>query len=398
VDANVDIPGSPRRAVIGVVGAGTMGAGIAQVALEAGHEVVLQDLDEAALERARGRIREGLGRRAGRLGLDPDSIDAWVDGRLTGLRDALTLDGVAAGADVVIEAALEDLDLKRTIFGALDAEAPPDAILATNTSALSVDAIAEAVREPGRVLGLHFFNPAAVMPLVEVVHGPRTEARVIEAAVALVSAWGKTPVTCVDVPGFIVNRVNRPFTLEALAILDAGVADVMTIDAAVREAGYPMGPFELMDLTGIDVTLATTRAIHAAFTTRGDPLADRFLPSPTQERLVAEGRLGRKTGAGFHDPAPQDPAAAPAVVPGAAVGPSIVERIELAIANEAHRALEDGVASREEIDVAMRLGAGHPTGPFERWAERGGTDAIRAGLERYRDAGLRFVRARILGA
>jgi 3-hydroxybutyryl-CoA dehydrogenase len=386
---------APRRAVIGVVGAGTMGAGIAQVALEAGHEVVLQDLDATALERARGRIREGLGRRAGRLGLDAHSIDAWVDGRLTGLRDSLTLDGLAAGADVVIEAALEELELKRTIFRALDAEAPPDAILATNTSALSVNAIADAVRAPGRVVGLHFFNPAPVMPLVEVVRGLRTEPRVVETALALMTAWGKTPVPCDDAPGFIVNRINRPFTLEALAMLDAGIADVATIDAAVREAGYPMGPFELMDLTGIDVTLATTRAIHAAFIARGDPLADRFLPSPTQERLVDEGRLGRKTGAGFNDPAPRD---STAVSAGGSGDASIVERIELAIVNEASRALEEGVASRDAIDLAMRLGAGHPAGPFERWSKRGGSDAIAAGLDRYRDAGPRFVRARILGA
>ena len=203
-------------AVIGVVGAGTMGAGIAQVALEAGHEVVLYDVDEQALETGVERVRVGLGRRAAKLELDADSIDDWVDGRLANLRTAVTLDAVAAAADIAIEAALEDLDLKRTIFGALDREAPPDALLATNTSALSVAAIAVATSRPEHVLGLHFFNPAPLMPLVEVVRGPQTDADSVKRAVALMERWGKTPVVAEDAPGFIVNRVNRPFTLEAL--------------------------------------------------------------------------------------------------------------------------------------------------------------------------------------
>jgi len=374
------------------VGSGTLGAGIAQVALEAGHEVVLHDVDEIALERGRTRIREGLVRRAAKLGLDADSIDEWADGRLAGLRDSLTLDGVAAGADLVVEAALEDLELKRTIFTALDREAPPDAILATNTSALSVDAIADAVRRPGRVLGLHFFNPAPVMPLVEVVRGPRTGERAIRTAHALMQAWGKTPVECVDAPGFIVNRVNRPFTLEALAMLEEGVAGIEALDAAVRAAGYPMGPFELMDLTGIDVTLAATRAIHAAFVTRGDSLADRFRPSPTQERMVAQGRLGRKTGTGFYRYGPGEPERSEA-----GSDPALVERIELAIVNEAHRAVEDGVAGRDSIDLALRLGAAHPQGPFERWDERGGVGAVRTGLAAQAGRGARFVPATSIG-
>ena len=378
--------------VIGIVGAGTMGAGIAQVALEVGHEVVLQDVDDLALDRGRGRIRDGLAKRAAKLELDADSIDAWVDGRLARLRTSLTLDAVAGEAGVVIEAAIEDLDLKRTLFTALDAEAPRDAVLATNTSALSIDAIADgARRHPDRVVGTHFFNPAPLMPLVEVVRGARTAATVVDDAVRLLRAWGRTPVLVADEPGFIVNRVNRPFTLEACAIVDAGTVDVARVDAALRAAGYPMGPFELMDLTGIDVTLAATRAIHAAFTARGDRLAGRFLPSPLQERLVAEGRLGRKTGGGFHDvtPAPSDRAAI--------ANAAVTERVELAIVNEAYRALDAGVADRDAIDEAMRLGAGHPEGPFERWEARGGPPAILAGLARYAGAGPRFEPAPGLG-
>ena len=378
-------------AVIGVVGAGTMGAGIAQVALEAGHEVVLYDVDEAALARGVERVRTGLGRRAAKLELDADSIDDWVEGRLANLRMALTLDAVASAADVAIEAAVEDLDLKRTIFGVLDREAPSDALLATNTSALSVGAIATATNRPDHVLGLHFFNPAPLMPLVEVVRAPGTDGDSVERAVALMERWGKTPVVVTDAPGFIVNRVNRPFTLEALAMLEAGEASITEIDTAMRSAGYPMGPFELMDLTGIDVNLAAARGIHAGFLARGDPLADRFRPSVLQERQVEAGRLGRKTGSGFYTydaGVAVEPAASESLDPG--IRDRIVERIEVAIANEAYRARDDGVAPADDIDRAMRLGAGHPLGPFERWAERGGALELRRRLAFLHGLGPRF--------
>ena len=213
-------------AVIGVVGAGTMGAGIAQVALEAGHEVVLYDVDEAALERGVERVRVGLARRASKLELDADSIDEWVDGRLARrCATAVTLDAVAAAADIVIEAALEDLDLKRTIFRALDREAPPDALLATNTSALSVAAIAVGDEPTGARARAALLQPGTA----DAARRGRRAARrrdgdSVARAVALIERWGKTPVVADDAPGFIVNRVNRPFTLEALAILEAGEA------------------------------------------------------------------------------------------------------------------------------------------------------------------------------
>ena len=281
---------------VGVVGAGTMGAGIAQLALEAGHQVWLHDVDAAAIERGRARIRNGLERRAGRLDLDADSAESWVDGRLARLHDAQTLDVLAAsGPGLVVEAALEDLEAKRAIFWALDTATPPSAILATNTSALSVGAIGAATAHRERVIGLHFFNPAPVMPLVEVVAPSASDPSIVDRATALMTAWGKVPVRCRDTPGFIVNRVNRPFTLEALAMLAAGEASVVSIDAAMRADGFPMGPFELMDLVGIDINLAAARGVYAGSIAAGDPLADRFRPSPIQERLVAEGRLGRKT-------------------------------------------------------------------------------------------------------
>ena len=348
-------------AVIGVVGAGTMGAGIAQVALEAGHEVVLYDVDEQALQRGVERVRTGLGRRAAKLDLDADSIDAWVEGRLGGLRTALTLDAVASAADVAIEAAIEDLDLKLTIFGALDREAPSEAILATNTSALSVAAIAGSTNRADHVLGLHFFNPAPLMPLVEVVRAPETDADSVARATALMERWGKTPVVVADAPGFVVNRVNRPFTIEALRMLEAGEAGISDIDVAIRAAGYPMGPFELMDLIGIDVNLAVATAVYEGL---GRP--DRLRPSPIQERLVEEGRLGRKTGAGFYAyPAGQRGNAAADLAVAGGGASAVVARIEEAIAREAELALADEIATADSIDLALKLGAGYPSGPFE---------------------------------
>ena len=355
--------------VVGVVGAGTMGSGIAQVALEAGHEVVLHDVDEPSIERGRSRVQEGLARRAARLELDAETLDEWVSGRLAGLRDAHSLDAVGAEADLVIEAALEDLDLKRTILAALDASAPPGVILATNTSALSVAAIAERTRHRERVLGLHFFTPAPVMPLVEVVVPAAASPTIAERAFRLMESWGKTPVRCADTPGFIVNRVNRPFTIEALRMLEAGQATVEEIDDAMRSGGFPMGPFELMDLVGLDVNLATA---HGVWELLGRP--ERLRPSPVQEAMVAEGRLGRKTGLGFYRYAggrSQGPAEAFVETGGAALdGSAIRDRILAAIEFEARDAVTQGVATADDIDLAMRSGAGHPVGPFERASGR----------------------------
>jgi 3-hydroxybutyryl-CoA dehydrogenase len=358
--------------IVGVVGAGTMGAGIAQVCLTAGHEVVLYDVDEAAVARGRARLEGSLARAVEKGRIDAAARDATL-GRLRG---ATTLAQVGAESELVIEAALEDLGLKREIFRALDESAAADAILATNTSALSVGQIAAPTARPERVVGLHFFNPAPQMALVEVVAADETARRVVHAALEFCRGLGKEPVPCRDAPGFIVNRVNRPFTLEALRMLEAGEASVTDIDAAVRGAGYPMGPFELMDLVGIDVNLAVARALHDAF--RG---AVRFRPSPIQEALVASGRLGRKTGEGFYryagDTAPE-PLALPNAVPAAPAAPSggittaeIVERIEVLIVNEAYHAAGDDVAAPPDIDRALQLGAGHPRGPFERASEIG---------------------------
>jgi 3-hydroxybutyryl-CoA dehydrogenase len=383
--------------VVGVIGAGTMGAGIAQLAIEAGHPVLLHDVDAEAIERGRTRIRTGLQRRAARLELDPDSADDWVAGRLALIADRLKLEAVAEASELVVEAALEDIEAKRSIFRTLDRSAPDATLLATNTSALSVTDIASATTLRARVLGLHFFNPAPVMPLVEVVATPATSEETLARGTTIVTGWGKVPVRCGDAPGFIVNRVNRPFTLEALAMLATGEGTVDGIDAAVRAAGYPMGPFELMDLIGIDVNLAAALGIYARTRRDDDPLAIRFRPSPIQERLVAEGRLGRKTGAGFYAYGPDGRPVGAALDLSVDIGgmerltdDAVAERITLAILNEAYRALGDGVATAADIDLAMRLGAGHPAGPFERTETFGGTEALLDALRRHAADGPRF--------
>ena len=366
--------------LVGVVGAGTMGAGVAQVCLAAGHEVLLYDVADGAVERGRARIEDGLRRLVARGRL----AEAERMAALARLRAAPSLAQLAGAADVVIEAALEDLELKRSIFAELDRAARPEAILATNTSALSVDAIAAATERPERVLGLHFFNPAPVMALVEVVGGARTSALALRAGAAFVEGLGKTAVACADSPGFIVNRVNRPFTLEALRMVEAGEATVGLVDATVTAGAYPMGPFALMDLVGIDVNLAVADALWRAFAE-----APRFRPSPLQVALVRAGHLGRKSGRGFYrydqKGRTTGVAALPARLAAKASAPlpseEILPRLELAIINEAYQAAGEGVADPRDIDLAMRLGAGHPQGPFER-ARALGLGMVVRGLRR----------------
>ncbi len=372
-------------AVLGIVGAGTMGAGIAQVALEGGWAVAITDAAPGATDRAISRITDGLRRRSAKAVPDAGARGAWIDERLARLSVATSAAEVAADAHLVIEAALEDLELKQGIFRELDAAAEPETILATNTSALSIAKIAEATRRPERVIGLHFFNPAPLLPLVEVVATASAAADVVSRAIAIVESWDKTPIRCTDSPGFIVNRVNRPFTLEPLRLLRSGVATITTIDEAITAAGFPMGPFRLMDLIGIDINLAAARGLFEAF-----DRATRFRPSPIQEELVAAKRLGRKTGEGFYrydaDGAVLGPAfrfAAPSrPQPGIeALDPdSIAERVILAIVNEAYRTMGDRVASADDIDRAMKLGANHPFGPFE-WAHQTGLEEIAVSLD-----------------
>jgi 3-hydroxybutyryl-CoA dehydrogenase len=276
---------------VAVIGAGTMGAGIARVAAEAGHEVFLFDSAPGAVDAALADMEARLDRsveKGRRSQSDAHAIlkrirpgTSWHD---------------AAAAGLAIEAIVEDLRVKQGVLAEVETALGPDAVIATNTSSLSVTAIAAALRRPDRVVGMHFFNPAPVMPLVEVVRGEQTESEVVDLVVATAAAWGKTPVRCRSTPGFIVNRVARPFYGEALRLLEEGVADASTIDAVVAEAGgFPMGPFTLMDLVGLDVNLAVSTSVYQQ--TFHDP---RFAPNVLQQARVDAGHLGRKTGRGFH--------------------------------------------------------------------------------------------------
>jgi 3-hydroxybutyryl-CoA dehydrogenase len=279
-----------------------------------------------------------------------------------------------APCDVVIEAIVERLGPKRESFAALERVVAPEAMLATNTSALSITAIAGGCQRPERVLGLHFFNPAPVMPLVEVVRGQATSGALVDAACALVQRWGKTAVVAADTPGFIVNRVARPFYGEALRILDEGIADCATIDWAMRTlGGFKMGPFELMDLIGNDVNFAVTSAVYEGFFF--DP---RYKPSLTQRRLVDANLLGRKTGRGYYDY--RDGAVRPAPKENEPLGRSVLHRILAMLLNEAVDAVFWGVATPADLDIAMVKGVNYPRGLIA-WAEEVGYRVVLERLE-----------------
>jgi 3-hydroxybutyryl-CoA dehydrogenase len=276
---------------IGVIGSGTMGSGIAHVASLAGLEVVLHDVSTDALKTAIERIKTDLQR----------SVEK---GRLTATQATETLAlihpgktfGDLAESDVVIEAAIEDLGVKREIFRKLDAIVSPEAVRATNTSSLSITAIGSLTKTPASVVGMHFFNPPPIMKLVEVVRGAQTSDHTVRVATDLVLRMAKVPVLCKDTPGFIVNRVARPFYGEALRLLGENVASVEVIDRIIRmEGGFKMGPFELMDLIGIDINYAVTKSVYEQFF--HEP---RFRPHPIQRQMVEAGTLGRKTGKGFY--------------------------------------------------------------------------------------------------
>jgi len=285
---------------IGVVGAGTMGAGIAQVAAQAKFDVLLCDVDPAALTRALRRVEADLERQVVRGRLTPQQAAEAV-GRIT----ATTALGDFARADFVVEAAQEELELKRGLFERLDRLCRRDVVLATNTSSLSVTQIGALAGYPDRVVGMHFFNPVPAMRLVEVVAGDASGEAALQAAEEVARALGKEPVRVKDTPGFIVNRVARPYSGEALRILGEQVATAVQIDRIARLAcGFRMGPFELMDLVGLDINFAVHRSVFEQYF--GEP---RFRPHPLQERMVKAGRLGRKTGWGWYryaDGAPVD--------------------------------------------------------------------------------------------
>lgn len=276
--------------IVGVAGAGTMGRGIAHLLARSGIKTILYDTQDGMAAKAKALILADIGQRIAR----GKSTEAERDACAGNIVIAATLQDMAA-AHLVIEAIIETLDAKASLFQALEAVCTGDCLLATNTSSLSVEAIARTIRHPQRFAGLHFFNPAPLMKLVEVVAGPQTEAGVTERLSSLVKTLGKQAVEVRDSPGFLVNRCARPFYGEALQLLEDSVTDAATIDMCLTSSGgFPLGPFELIDLVGVDINLAATTSVWKGF-----DQSPRFKPSPLLEDMKAEGRLGRKTGSGF---------------------------------------------------------------------------------------------------
>ncbi|HEY3258404.1 MAG TPA: 3-hydroxyacyl-CoA dehydrogenase NAD-binding domain-containing protein [Gemmatimonadaceae bacterium] len=356
---------------IGVIGAGAMGSGIAQLAASSGHRVILYDTSSVALDRAIAGIETNLAR-----SVEKGKVTAEQS---KSVRDRITTAGAAAldefrDCSVVIEAVVEDLEAKRNLFSRLEAVLSDDAILATNTSSLSITAIASGCKHPERVVGIHFFNPPTVMPLVEIVPGLATSDAVTSSARGLVDTWGKTTVLASDTPGFIVNRVARPFYGEALRIYEEDIADMPTIDWAMREiGGFRMGPFELMDFIGNDVNFAVTRSIFEA--TYFDP---RYKPSVTQQRLFEAGFFGRKSGRGYYDYAPGTKAAE--ATQDRALARTIFDRILAMLINEAADAVLFRITSATDLDTAMTKGVNYPKGLLA-WADELGIATVLARLE-----------------
>jgi 3-hydroxybutyryl-CoA dehydrogenase len=275
---------------VGVVGLGTMGAGIAQVAIQAGYDVVGREVSEELAEAARAKVEHFLGRAVEKGRMASDDRDA----ALARLRTTTDVADVA-GSDLVIEAIVEDLEAKRELFAELDRICSADAVLATNTSAISVSEIAQATEHPERVIGMHFFNPAPLLPLVEIVRAKKTADDVVETAQAWAASAGKTSVVCNDTPGFIVNRVLIPLLNDCVRTLDEADITPEALDTAMTKgAGWPMGPCALVDLVGIDIHVHAAEALHAMLPD------DRIAPPERLRRMVAEGKLGRKSGEGFY--------------------------------------------------------------------------------------------------
>jgi 3-hydroxybutyryl-CoA dehydrogenase len=352
---------------VGVLGAGAMGSGIAHVAAAAGHDVIVLDPSDAAIDRARTGLRKTLERDVEKGRVTQETAGA-LGQRITWVRSNDDFERYR-DCGLVIEAIVEQLDAKRAAFQAIEAAVAEDCVLASNTSSLSIAAIASACRKPQRVIGLHFFNPANVLPLVEVIGAIPTDPEVVARARDLVRKWGKVAVTARDTPGFIVNRVARPFYGESLRIHEEGIGDFATIDWALKEiGGFRMGPFELMDLIGNDINYAVTQSVFEAM--YYDP---RYKPSVTQRRMVEAGKLGRKTKSGYYDYSNGSQPPAPRSDP--ALGQRIVDRVLAMLINEAADAVHFNVATAEDVDLAMTKGVNYPKGLLA-WADELGPSTI----------------------
>ena len=349
---------------IGVIGSGAMGSGIAQVAATAGHPVFIFDTNAQALEKAEKNLMAGLEKLVQKNKLTEQQSD-----HIRSLHHFVRSTEELKDCDLIIEAIVEQLDIKKSVFRDLESRCKPSCILASNTSSLSITSIASACSKPERVMGIHFFNPATLMPLVEIIPGLATDPLLAEDARRIVNSWGKTTVLAKDTPGFIVNRVARPFYSEALRIYEEGMADMATIDWSMKElGGFKMGPFELMDLIGHDVNYVVTETVWQQF--YYDP---KFKPALTQKRLLEGGFLGRKSGRGFYNYAEGGVVPEPNKDP--VKGRAIMERIVAMLMNEAADTVYLQVASVEDVDLAMTKGVNYPKGLLK-WADEWGIENV----------------------
>lgn len=342
-----------------------MGAGIAQIASQAGHQVILYDLSQSTLDESALKLAKVMARLVEKKRITIEESHE-IQGRIV----RSTQIDLFEGCDLVVEAVVENLDVKHSVFKQIENIVSSDCIVASNTSSLSITSLAAGCNHPERVVGLHFFNPAPLMPLVEIVPAIQTSEDTPLHLVSLMKNWGKSPVIAKDSPGFIVNRVARPFYGEALRILDEGIADVPIIDTVMRNLGFKMGPFQLMDLIGHDVNYAVTESVFKSFYC--DP---RFMPSITQLKLVEAGWLGRKIGKGFYNYANNSTDSTTNVEIDSDTEVLIAERIIAMLINEAADAVYYGIASPEDIDIAMQKGVNYPKGLLF-WADEWGAEKV----------------------
>lgn len=346
--------------IVGVIGAGTMGSGIAQVAATADCKVKLFDTNLDALKRAEKSLDKILTRL-----IEKQRIDVEEKQRIQANISFHTLLKDLGNSDLVIEAIVEKLEVKQMVFKELENYVEDDCIIASNTSSLSIASIAAALKRPERCIGIHFFNPAPLMQLVEIIPAVQTKESILQEAVQIIDAWGKTVAVAKDTPGFIVNRVARPFYGEALRIYEEGIADIPTIDWAMKSlGGFRMGPFELMDFIGNDINYTVTETVFTAF--YYDP---RYRPSFTQKRFAEAGYLGRKSGRGYYNYA--ETAINPKPTEDKELGEQILSRILVMLINEAADTLHFRIASAQAIDNAMTKGVNYPKGLLS-WANEKG--------------------------
>ena len=353
---------------VSVIGAGTMGAGIAQIAATNGHEVCLYDSFDGAIENAEKKLIKILNRLVEKERITKEENKNILD-RINFSKEIKEVEG----SGLIIEAIIENLDIKQKIFSEIEKIVDDKCILASNTSSLSIASIASACSKAERVIGVHFFNPAPLMPLVEIISAVQTSETTLNNAKTIIDSWGKVTVIAKDTPGFIVNRVARPFYGEALRIYEEGIADFATIDWAMREiGGFRMGPFQLMDYIGNDINYTVTETVFTSF--YFDP---RYKPSFTQKRMMEAGYLGRKTGRGYYDYSNEDIVIANE---DRDLGKKILWRVLSMLINEAADALFLNIATKEDIDLAMTKGVNYPKGLLV-WADEIGIENVLKQLE-----------------